>query len=423
VIVALNPLQRLMRRFDALHPYNGIHAVELRGAPDAAALSRAASDVLGELGIARVSFSHGWRRCELEGGRVEVEVRVAEAPEGPAAPGALASLAAEELARPFADGPALPLRLLVLRTGDTHHVGVTFAHWIAGGTSGGDLLERIVSRALGLPDPRSVPVPAPGRRPELGAVAWALAAARWARTLLAMRRCHQPGFGDRSDFATRVEILESSPDLLPRLRAAAARRAVSVNDLLCASLAEAAAFVTPGRLAERRRNLAFASIVDLREVTEAVAGRAGPHFGLLAFVFDASHLEDFELLVVETHTRKRAARARGEDRAARLLFSAADALWPFQRARQQAHDLASRFVTAGLFSAWHAREGSWAGTLGERVESYHRFPPTGPLAPLVLAPSTAAGRFSLTLSARAWGYTPRQVEEIIDVIGKRLGRL
>ncbi|MGH9369904.1 MAG: hypothetical protein ACRD15_00065, partial [Vicinamibacterales bacterium] len=54
--VRLNVFQRLVRQWDALHPYNAAQVLRLRGQADVAALERAWHEALGAMGLGRLSI-------------------------------------------------------------------------------------------------------------------------------------------------------------------------------------------------------------------------------------------------------------------------------------------------------------------------------------------------------------------------------
>jgi hypothetical protein len=440
---ALGPYQRLMLSWSRLHPYNAVHLVTLPGPPAPERLARAAGELLAEL---------GW-------GTVRVEPDRGHAVIGPTAPAAPtvetpdpaaetpASLAARELNHrypdPFAEQP-FPLRLFTLPTegpGETqagHTIGVSYAHWVSDGVGMAGLVRTLLSRYAGwepaervgstAATAKSAPVP-PTRGPAwadwrrtfwpkadaLRLVGWAVSALRD----LSRLRYSYRGFRTVEDPAAEVRFPTLPADAAARLPAAARRMGATVHDLFLAATAEALAAHFPDRLLRSNRRHAFAlgSIVDLRGLSpHTLAGRAGLYLGHFMTFCRGAYLRDFPRLV--RHIRQQTAHAKAGRGYLRSVFDLefADATSSrLSPAAERARYRENVPLSAGLSNVRLPAEWFPPGSA-----TYRRAVPTGPIMPLVLAPTTAAGVMTLGVTAQAAAFPDGKLDGILAAM---LGRL
>src|SRR5437868_181029 len=126
----LNVFQRLVRQWDAVHPYNAAQILHLRGKPNLAALQQAWYAAISTLGLGPVrvkGLDYGYEAVNGDASRYDVPV----APTG----ATIESFVTAELNRRFDDADAIPLRPFVVQEGDTFYLGVVYQHWIADSAS------------------------------------------------------------------------------------------------------------------------------------------------------------------------------------------------------------------------------------------------------------------------------------------------
>lgn len=391
----LNPMQRLMRCWRELHPYNAIEVAELEGAADAEALSRAARSFLESRGMSRIEVTG--RRYTLSAGEADVPVEIVT--------GSLDETATREMNRPFADGPAFPLRLFVLPTGGGgHHVGFVVDHFALDGRSLGNVAAQVLRRAHGEPDPPGGFTPdAPSYRRAFG-LAPALRAPRAIGRLLELRTAWSPPLADARDLAVSVESVDLPGDVLERLRARSAAQGTTIGTLLIEALAAALDAPTRDARTGRRQDLSIGVIVNLAPHSVVPAeDRLGVFLG-----HDTALLRDRHL----TLPRRGALASLPET-------WLGGALWPFVVARERPRFHARQLVVSAGLSNLVLADAA-LGPLAGRVRGWRSFSPTGPITPLVLRVTTMLGRLSASLTWRRQGYRVDQREAIRQRFEARL---
>ena len=135
--VPLNVFQRLIRRWEEVHPYNAAQVLKVTTLPDQKCVERAWSDALAATGLGRVQVDGTIFRHELLNGElIRYPVRVL--PDGTS----LEQFLSTELNRPFDDPGEPPFRPFIVRaTGADNgspggwHLGLIYQHWVADSVS------------------------------------------------------------------------------------------------------------------------------------------------------------------------------------------------------------------------------------------------------------------------------------------------
>jgi hypothetical protein len=402
-----NLFQASMLRWREQHPYNGIHVFRVQSALDRARLEDAINDVVGSLGVGRVDIDTANRRYEYasETARIAVDVL----PQGRT----LETEIERQLNLPFPpSGRIDPLRFFALDRADRFDLGLAYDHVIAAGDSIVRLLKAIADRYAG--HERATVMPGIDRYPPTYRSLFArhpfatLAGLRripaFVRTL---RHAYRPRYphGDALDMSFLQCRIE--PAGVERLRGAAKRWDVTVNDLVMALLIAALAPFTEARHAKSRRNeLAVASIVNIRG---DCGKRARAAFGQFLSSFIVAHRAP-PGVALETLARDvgaAAARVKREKLYLQTLIAMGTG------------GLAWRLLTREQRSRFHGKAYPvWAGMTSLNIDAlwpaapglapvpeYLRAGPTGPLVPLAVAVTTAAGRIELGLSFRRAAFT------------------
>lgn len=391
----LNPMQRLMRCWRELHPYNAIEVAELDGAPDTEALARAARSFL---------ESRGMSRIELEGGRYTLSAGEADVPVETLT-GSLDDAATREMNRPFADGPAFPLRLFVLPSGGGgHQVGFVVDHFALDGRSLGNVAAQVLRRAFGELDPPGGFTPeAPSYRRAFG-LAPALLAPRAIGRLLELRTAWTPPLADPRDLAVSVESLDLPADALERLRARSAAHGTTIGTVLIEALADALDAPTRDARTGQRRDLSIGVIANLAPLSRVPAeDRLGVFLGHDTALSRNGHLE----------LPRRGALASLPE------IWLAGALWPLVVARERPRFHGRQLVVSAGLSNLVLPDAA-LGPLAGRVRGWRSFSPTGPITSLVLRVTTICGRLSASLTWRRQGYRPEERKAIRDGLLSRL---
>jgi hypothetical protein len=266
----LNVFQRLVRRWDKVHPYNAAQVLRIAGRPDLLALRRAWHATLAAMGLgpARV------RGIEFEYEAVNGNAARYDVPLVP--PGvSLEAHLTEALNAPFTDEPAgdaLPLRPFVLDTPDedSFYVGVVYTHWIADSASIRMLLREWFVRVYDPPaaDERPAVIPTRGYWGLFGPhrTRWRLGEQFLAllRSASRFRRVRKIKYQGSRDYNMRFTLHRVPPGVLQQLLGVAKRAGVTLNDLFLAVMADVCDRFNPIRAIPHRQDLALGVIVDLR---------------------------------------------------------------------------------------------------------------------------------------------------------------
>ena len=266
---SLNVCQRLLRQWDALHPYNAAHVMRLSGRPDPEALEAHWRSTLAELGLGALSTRRGqFRWTPIDGGEPRIVRRLA-------AGTSLDRFLSAELGARFDHDRELPFRAFVLEEAGHYWAGVVYHHWVADSVSIRVLVREWFLRTFDPAQARRVPLKiatrgywqsfGPGRRH------WSLLGGiremgRWLGKLRTARRLSA---NDVRDLRTHVTVHPTPEGLIGAVASQARRRGVTVNDVFLCVLAEVCDGFVRAHGTTRGRDLALGTIVDLRARAEA----------------------------------------------------------------------------------------------------------------------------------------------------------
>jgi len=420
----LNLFQAAMLRWRGMYPYNAVHVAELPGTLDEARLSAAIDAHLTELGIARLTLDAKRRRYEYAGGPAHLPLAVHDAHGN-----ALAVLEREmerHINEPF--GPAAgessfePLRFFAVRNGGSFHVGVSYDHFIAGGDSMVTLLQGIAARYDGT-------YPAGEPAPDLYPRAYARLFARNALAfyvgqyllpgmLLRSRRAVRPRYPHGDSKYNAFTSIEFAPDVYANVRRTAKQWGVTLNDMLLAMLICALAAEVPDRLAaRRRREIAIASVINLRSELEPGTREV---FGQFLSSFLVSHLvppgTTLETLARDVHAQTQRVKRRKLYLQTLYLLACGGLAWRFMTPEQHKQMYAKNYPVWGGISALNV-EAMWKEGVGEApVLHYLRAISTGPFSPLVLAPASVGECLHIGVSWRTSAFTRQDVDRITSAM-------
>ncbi len=384
---SLNVFQRLVRQWDGLHPYNAAQYAWLDTAalPADTAIAEAWRDAVEAMGIAAVSVI-GRRYSYAHATRAPDAITVVD--------GSVTDYISREMNRPFSDSDC-PLRPFIARGDDTTALGLTYRHWVADSCSIRMLMRRWLGRLFAVDDRPSAPRLHPPTYRSLFGPARAgwdldtglLSAARWSSKLKRVRRIE-----DAERFA-RLDV-EFAPFDLPvgqlhRVRAAARRLGVTVNDIFLAGVAEACDAHVPVIKTFRRHDLALGTIVDLRPLSRSdLSETFGLFLGFTSVLLRPDDLASLRRLLHSVHHQTAHQKCNCVAQMSQLRMLAAlaagrilspGALLRFYRKRVP---LAGGISNVNLSRDWLAR------LHPTPLRRYVRVSPTGPMMPLVFTVTT-----------------------------------
>lgn len=412
------PFQRLLDRWDRLHPFNAVEIAVLSGPLDVARLAEAVAASMEAAGLlppaALLPPPVDREREPVQG---------------------LDSLAARLLDLQLG-GAAVPVRFVAADgPGEREHaVALVWHHALCDGRAAASLLAAVLARYAG---PSTPPPPGIPLRLDVPARLWPAALARgldpgfWrgvgsrGTDYVRMRRSFRPPRLPSVGPAARVALLGGRGDHLDRLLGHARESGVTLNDLLTAALAGALAEAFPERRSEpRRRDLSLAVAADLRRLSPRLSASAGVPLGSFAVHVPEALLEPGAS--PGSLTAWVAARSRREKRPGRLAASWVETgFGAFVSSLVPSAELegyvARQFVISGAITNLRL-PGEWfPPEVSARILDYRLAVSTGPVAPLVLAATTAAGRLGLTLCWRSDRLGPERVERVASSLGLALG--
>ncbi len=416
----LNLFQAAMLRWRGMYPYNAVHVAELPGTLDEARLSRAVDDHLTELGITRLRLDVARRRYEYAGGPAHAPLPVFDAH------GNALQVLEREMERhinePF--GPAAgetefePLRFFAVRNGGSFHVAVAYDHFIAGGDSMVTMLQGIAARYDGTypahqPPPNLYPQ-AYARLFARNALAFYVGQYLLPGMLLRSRRAVRPRYPHGDSKYNAFTSIEFAPEVYGVVRRTAKQWGVTLNDMLLAMLICALSAEVPDRLsAKRRREIAIASVINLRSELEPGTREV---FGQFLSSFLVSHLvppgASLETLARDVHAQTQRVKRRKLYLQTLYLLACGGLAWRFMTPEQHKQMYAKNYPVWGGLSALNV-EAMWKEGVGDApVLHYLRAISTGPFSPLVLAPASVGDCLHVGVSWRTSAFTRADIDRI-----------
>jgi hypothetical protein len=415
----LNLFQATMLRWRELHPYSAVHVVRIDRPLDVARLAAVIGGELTALGLTGLTLDVARARYEYTGGAATPAIAVRAGGSDPTP--VLAREIESELNKPFPhDGRLDPFRFFAIDAGSAFHLGLTYDHFIAAGDSIVVLLKRIFAGYCGNGAERAQPslwerYPATYRRLFLRHPGPVLRGLWRVRQMAAScRRSVRPRYPGGTDPRNAFAQCRVDRHEFAALTGTAKAWGVTVNDLLMAILLHVleplAGLRAPG---ERRRELAVGSVVNLRRDFGADPNTT---FGQFLSSFRVSHPMppgiSLQRLACDIHAETACIKREKLYLQNLMAIGASGVLWPFLSREQR-----ERFYTKH-YPAWGAItmvdvDALWAHAGGRMPPpEYLRAVSTGPLAPLVVAVTTAAGVLQAGISYRTAAFTPADVDRI-----------
>ncbi|MGC1818966.1 MAG: hypothetical protein WA900_15065 [Casimicrobiaceae bacterium] len=419
----LNLFQSTMLDWRDQHPYSAVHALRIPAALDRDALVGAIDAELARAGLTGLELDRERRRYAWHGGPARTSLEVIEAGADWNTP--LAREIERLMNLPFErSGRIDPFRFFALTTGGEFFLGLGYDHFIAGGDSIVALLNAIVARYRGHPRDGSPPMRYPRTHWRLFArhpLHFVRAITRMPAMAKSCRRTVRPRYQSIAEGHNAFALFSLDSADFTALLAATKRWRVTVNDALLALLLLAQAQRAPDRLrATRRRELAVASIVNLREAHGSAAQGA---FGQFLSSFRLSHPvpEGVALATLASDVHRETARIKRERLyLATLLAMRIDrVIGRFQTPRQRAGTYAKTYPVGAGTSTLNVNA-LWQRTGDDPVPLYIRGVPTGPLAPLVVAATTSGDTMHAGVSWRTTALSREDIDTMWNDIVERI---
>ena len=417
----LNAFQRVMYHWSALHPYNATHTYKIAGPLDVERLRAAIRETYARngVGIVHVDPDARWYQHETDS---EPEVQILQA--GDDTEGRLTEHVRAELNRPFDRPSCRPLRFFAMAAGPAaHYVSTTYDHWLADSVAARLLLRHVLGRYCGLDLAENRQAlelyPATyreifGRR--LRGLPLALAAARslgrWRRN----RTAWQVAYASVTQMAVGYQLYATAPGTVAQVRGLAHAVGATVHDVILAALARAMAEFLPRRSSRgKSQELALGSIVDTRpDAGEDLSST----FGMFLAYYVVRCGQDRQASLADTArrvaelTRPIKQRQSYLDTVVNMQF--VNSVWPYVREHVKPHFMRKALpMTAGVSNVL-LRE-PWIDRHREQILGYSRGSPTGPMLPLVLAPTTLGDQMSVGVTYRVTGFPQAKMDGIMEM--------
>jgi len=430
----LNLFQRTMLRWRELHPYNSVHVVFLAGPLKAVHLQEAIDRALAAAGLTGYELDARQRRFTFDAGdraewrsELRAELRIL-----PAAGGAVAATEAEierQLNAPFVrTGRMTPFRFFAIEDEPGFRLGLTYDHFIAGGDSIVVLLRSIVDeysggndigrmRGSGQARPPLARYPRTYARLLLRHAGAALRGmSHLPRMARSLRHSVRPRYGDLRDARNSFTHFCIPAEQFAQIMRSAKSWGVTVNDVWLALLLHALAPLVPAdRHAARRRDLAVASIINIREDLEAEAQTT---FGQFLSSFRVAHAVpdgvSMRELALDIHAETVRVKRERLYLQTLVALGVVGMVWRYLSIeRRERFHSKSYAILAGLTMLNVTALWSGADTRAPPLQ-YLRGVSTGPLAPLVLAISTVGNTLIAGVSYRTAAFDRATVARLIS---------
>ena len=422
----LNLFQIAMLRWRDLYPYNAVHVAFVRAPLDRARVVEAVAAQRAAFGLTGLSLDRKRQRYEYRGGAqtpiVELVAGVADEPRA-----TLRREIERQLNLPFpASGALDPMRFFVVAEQDGFHLGLAYDHFIAGGDSIAALLAAIVSRYGGEPFEGPPPnlYPPTFRRllaRRVGALVRGLPAIR--AVIASCRRGVRPRYANDADGYNGFTNVDLSRTQSATLFANAKRWGVTFNDIVTAAMLIALAQRAPDRASKRRRReIGIASIVNLRgECGLDTSAAFGQFLASMRVAHPVPPEIDLAALARDVHRATQQIKDSRQYLQTLLAVRANDILWRFLDVPRRQRFYAKAFPVLGGLTTLNV-DALWKTIADRPPDGYFRAVPTGPIAPLVVAATTAAGTVRLGVTYRRAAFTADEAARMTTEIAECLTR-
>jgi hypothetical protein len=397
---ALNIFQKLMRRWDVVHPYNAAQVMQLAGTADAAVWENAWQAALSESGLGTVSLGRSrYSFVSLNGHAASHGVNFPQRE--------LGEHLSTEMNRAFDNDTEPPFRPFIIQHENHFYAGLVYQHWLADSTSIRMLIREWFLRVY---DPQQVshqPLPLAQRGywdtigPGRGGWGMTESLLDMTRRHIRLRRVQKIDSTALQSYDTRFELISTPANLIDPLRAAARRRQVKVNDIFLAALVEACTLHVPLQPRKNRHDVAVGSVVDLRPYGPAnLAETFGLFLGFTNVICQPEELSNFDRILDAVAKQTRLQKSTGVAPASFMWMSAALIVGKLSKPQELYHFYRKELPLAGGLSNVDLSR-TWAAQFHPNpIQDYIRISPTGPMTPLAMTTTTLGNQFNIGMTHR-----------------------
>jgi NRPS condensation-like uncharacterized protein len=342
----------------------------------------------------------------------------------------LCRVVSEELNTGFPDEPHHPVRWLVLDDPKTasHFLVAIYQHLAADSFSMRLLMRRVLNRYCDTTVPEeeeSLQVLAPAyssvMRHHYRRIGHLKSLVRVVQDFRRLRYVHRIRDLGNTGERARSLIVHAPEGFIGRLVAGCRSRQVTVNDAFLAALAGAIAEITsPHRRHGRRRGLALATAVDVRdEASESLSNCFGLYLGQIVIVIDKPDEADFASLLIRiaTHMRREKAEKHFIGPQWNLAIVGVLRRWLSVNVARDRYRKAYP-LSAGMSNV--RLDAAWFRGASTRILDYIRISPTGPALPLIFTPTTYGDRLNLSITYRESAFTEAEIRKLVDLFFDKL---
>ncbi|HKE39116.1 MAG TPA: hypothetical protein VKG21_04695 [Casimicrobiaceae bacterium] len=422
-----NLFQAMMLRWRELYPYSAVHALRVDEALAAARLEDVIAATLEERGLIGLELDCRRGRYVWGGGAARAQLHVIG--RGANAAAALDQEMERQLNIAFAaDGKFDPFRFFAVDAGTYFHLGVAYDHVVAGGDSIARLLMDIAyryrSRSQATRAGRSTYAPLYAKlfwRERVGLVA---GLSTLHRLVSDCRHTARPRYSSPEDGYNAFTRFRIDAAGYTALAETAATWGVTRQDVIMATTLLALSPLAPARRnAPRRRDLALASIVNIRRELGTEASDA---FGPCLASFRVAHPVPLDIglreLAIAVHEQTERVKRRKLYLQTLLAMSLAGLEWRFLSRSRRLRFFAKHYpVWAGVTPLNVAALSEGAGK--NSAPQYVRAVSTGPLAPMILALTTSGSGVEVGISFRTTVYGREAVQRLATDMLDSIDRL
>ena len=407
-----------MLRWRDLYPYAAVHMVRVQRPCEPHRLRERIEELLESAGLTGLVLDRQRARFEFRGGPAAIELKLLR---GEAAPGMAEAEIERQLNTAFPrDGSFSPFRFFAVDRGAFFDLGLAYDHFLAGGDSIAVLLGHCVD-AYCTEGPGGAESWLPKLYPPTYRRLFLRRLASVVRGLAHLpslaescrRSWRAPCHGER-DARNAFLCFRVDPAGLEALRRAARSWQVTVGDLFLATLLTALDPITSERrAAERRKELAVASIVNLRgEFASGAEASFGQFLSSLRVAHPMPAAVSLRQLAADVHAETSRVRTRRLYLQSLLALGAAGLGWRFLSTEQRRSFLAKHYPIWAGVSAVHVDPLWEAVRRPVPASEYLRAVSTGPLAPIVLAITTLGDALWVGVTFRTADVARKTAEQV-----------
>lgn len=415
----LNIFQRVMLMWEEIHSYNAAHALRIEGRADRERLQDAIDQTCRARGIGDVMVDPS-ERILIWSPPSAIKCEGVDDPPGQG--DSLARLLAEGLNTPFKHGPSSPFRWSILEEprGDGHLVVLVYRHVVADGRSIERFLGEVMRRyTMPAANQDAGPAREVSRVPANLPTAWGGRVRGFLRSAWLTQRIRRGfSFPEREtvDNSIHVVLRSAEPGLAAGIAAACRRFGIGVTDLFLAALASAIVESPAYRsLGDNAPGFGLGTVVSDRSAhpVNGVRQLGVRLHNLVVMINRPRSGFDNVLRDIAAQTSWYKMRPRAVETVSTIRIRWAKHVWPRLGIRNERASYRKYFpICAGVSPV--RVDADRFGPAAPAVGRYIRAVPTGPTAPVVVAPTIFGDRLEFSLTAMKACLTPAQSEALLD---------